>query len=177
MRSIPSTAAVVVCASSALLLSAGAGVASRLTGPSWVTVGAVRATVATRFYHRYFTSCSYRVTGVRGACVRGIVLADYRLQADPEIGASGARYPRDHVALELVRAAEQHPPVVAPAVSFPLSLADLRYSGRGLGSRTQRELFFRVAASNYWAIAWVGPTSTKVQRLKLASVVASIRRV
>src|SRR5215208_3231100 len=47
---------------------------------AWVTVGSIAATVPAGFHYRYFTSCSYPVTGSHGACAKGAVVADYRLR-------------------------------------------------------------------------------------------------
>jgi hypothetical protein len=171
---------VVVGCMAALVIGAGPAqrrslAPSGAAGP--VTVGAIAATLPAGFHYRYFRSCSYRVTGVRGACVRGVVVADYRLLAQPEIGARGARYPQSGVALELYRAPKQEPPVVATAAHFPVSLSEFHFVGRGLGgpSQSQRELFFRVGGRNYWAIAWTGSKSSPSQRRRLAALISSIR--
>jgi hypothetical protein len=145
--------------------------------PGSVTVAALRLTYPGWFHHRTFRSCSYEVTGVRGACIRGVVVASYRLAPEPEIGASGAAFPPTGVAFELFRAARQHPNVVAPTVPFPVSLADFRRVGRGPSgpSKSQRELFFRVAGAKYWAIAWTGQAAKKGDRSALNSLVSSVR--
>ena len=58
------------------------------------TVAAVRFVFPRRFDRRYFSSCRYMVTGVRGACVGGVVIAGYPLRPNPEIGAAGGRSAR-----------------------------------------------------------------------------------
>src|SRR5918911_3316220 len=56
------------------------------------TVAAVRFDFPRRFDRRYFSSCRYLVTGVRGTCVRGVVVASYPLRPNPEGGAAGASF-------------------------------------------------------------------------------------
>ena len=140
------------------------------------TVAAVRFDFPRRFDRRYFSSCRYVVTGVRGTCVRGVVVASYQLRPNPEIAAAGASFRRGGVALELYRAPWQGPEVIAPTMQPPVSLADFCSVGKGIRSSIeQRELFFSVRGANYWAIAWVGRRATKSERGALASAVASIR--
>jgi hypothetical protein len=116
------------------------------------------------------------VTGVRGACEHGVVVASYPLKANPEIGAAGASFRSRGVVLELYRAPRQRPDVVASTVRPPLSLSDFHTVGMGIRPSTeQRELFFRVKGANYWAMAWVGKRAAKSDRDALASVVGSIR--
>jgi hypothetical protein len=141
-----------------------------------LTVGAITATVPTGHHYRYFKSCSYLVTGSHGACVHGVVIADYHLRPQPEIGAPGARYPQTGVALELYQA-PKHDRAAAATARFPVSLRDFHFVGRGVGgpSKSQSELFFRVGGRNYWAIAWAGTKSTASQRGQHAALVSSIR--
>lgn len=140
------------------------------------TVAAVRFVFPRRFDRRYFSSCRYLVTGVRGTCIRVVVVASYPLRPNPEGGAAGASFRHGGVLLELYRAPWQGPNVIAPAVQPPVSLADFRAVGRGIRPSTQqRELFFSVRRANNLAIAWVGSRAAKSDREALASVVASIR--
>jgi hypothetical protein len=163
---------------------AGAGLAAGIlvhagggsTRSRSATVAAVRFVFPRRFDRRYFSSCRYMVTGVRGACVRGVVVASYPLKPNPEIARSGASFRSHGVALELYRAPSQGPNVIAQTVVPPLSLSDFHFVGRGIRPSTeQQELFFRAQGANYWAIAWVGNRAAKSDRGALASVVASIR--
>ena len=155
-----------------VLLHAG----GRSTRSRSATVAEVRFDVPRRFGRRYFSSCRYMVTGVRGTCVRGVVVASYPLRPDPEIAAAGASFRSAGVALELYRVPWQGPDVIAPTIQPPMSLADFHSVSRGIRPSTeQRELFFSVKGANYWAIAWVGSRAAKSDRDALASVVASIR--
>ena len=145
------------------------------TSPGVATVGSVRLAYPGRFDSHDFSSCSYAVTGVRKACVRGVVVASYHLLSDPEIGGNGASFPANGVALELYRAPRQ-PDVIARSARLPFSLADFHSVGRGMNPSTeQRELFFRVDGANYWATAWVGKHSSRPDRLALASLISTIR--
>lgn len=140
------------------------------------TVAAVRFVFPDRFDRRYFSSCRYEVTGVRGTCVRGVVVASYPLASDPEAGAAGASFRPGGVVFELYRAPPQGPEVIGSNVLPPLSLSDFHTVGRGIRPSTeQRELFFHARGANYWAIAWLGSRAGKSDRDALASVVASIR--
>jgi hypothetical protein len=139
-------------------------------------VAAVRFVFPDRFDRRSFSSCRYEVTGVRGTCVRGVVVASHPLRSNPEMGAAGASFRSGGVALELYRAPPQGPAVVAATVLPPLSLSDFHAVGRGIRPSTeQRELFFRAKGANYWAIAWLGKRASESDRNALASAVASIR--
>jgi hypothetical protein len=68
-------------AAGALVHSGGGSTPSRSA-----TVAAVRFVFPRRFDRRYFSSCRYLVTGVRGTCVRGVVVASYPLRPNPEGG-------------------------------------------------------------------------------------------
>jgi hypothetical protein len=167
--------AVVGVAGSGLAVGALVRAGGGSTRPRSATVAAVRFVFPGRFDRRYFSSCRYRVTGVRGACVRGVVVASYPLTSNPELGA-GAPFRHGGVVLELYRAPGQGPNVIASTVLPPLSLSDFHFVGRGIRPSTeQSELFFRARGANYWAIAWVGKRAAKSDRGALASVVASIR--
>jgi hypothetical protein len=125
-------------------------------------------------HRRYFSSCSYAVTGDRsGACVRGVVVASYPLNAKPELGAPGAHFPNEGVAFELYRSPRQRP--YAPT-ALPLSLGDFHVIGRGRLPRgqQQREVFFHANGANYWAMVWIGDHATKADRAALASLITSI---
>jgi hypothetical protein len=145
--------------------------------PRSAVVDDLRLSYPASFELRRFRSCSYAVTGVRGTCVHGAVVGSYALLRHPELGAKGATFPPTGVAFELVTAGQHPPELIAPVVTFPVSLADFHRVGRGIGgpSRAQRELFFRVDAVNYWAIAWSGPAATRDERARLAEVVRSLR--
>ncbi len=114
------------------------------------------------------------VTGVRGACVDGVVIADYRLSRQPELGAG--IFPVSGVVFELCRAPQQAPGTAPPA-KFPLSLRDFHFVGRGIGgpSPYQRELFFSVTGANYWAIAWIGRSARIRSSHAMPLIVASVR--
>ncbi|MGH3009882.1 MAG: hypothetical protein ACRDLM_10835 [Gaiellaceae bacterium] len=142
-----------------------------------ISVSSLRLTFSSELHWRYFSSCSFAVTGARsGACVQGVVVASYRLKPNPELGGSGARFPSDGVAVELYRSPSQQAYVAGPAL--PLRLADFHTVGRGIHQRgEQRQLAFRANSVNYWAIAWIGARSTHPERDDLGAVVGSIRVV
>jgi hypothetical protein len=132
-----------------------------------------------RFHRRYFASCDFQVTGVHGACVNGVVVANIRLSARPELGASRAGLPRTVAKFELVLAAPQ-PGVIAPTPSYPLSLRNFRDTCKGCGLKrarrvSQHEFWFRAQDANYWAIAWIGTRLSRRDYEALQSIVASIR--
>src|SRR6266702_2816193 len=100
--------------------------------PGSATVGSLRLSYPAGFDRRYFATCSYEITGVRGGCMRGVVVASFRLPPDPEV--PGAVFPSDGVALELYRAPRQQQSqsrVRRPTVRFPISLADFQDNNRG----------------------------------------------
>lgn len=161
----------------ALLIPTSAAAEKRVSPPA-ARVGGLSMTYPDRFHRRDFTSCDYRVTGVHGACVSGVVVANIRLSSSPELGASHARLGRTVAKFELVTAAPQ-PDVRPPTATFPLALKNLRDGSRGMPPQrprfSQLELFFRVKDSNYWAIAWVGKKISRADYKALSSIVASIR--
>jgi len=146
--------------------------------PAIATVGRLRVVYPSSLHHRYFSSCSYAVTGVRGAaCVRGVVLATYPLKANPELGGAGASFQRNGVLFELYRSPTQQP-FASRTLPPPASLADFHAVERGTrGAGEQRELFFRARGVNYWAIAWVGEHANKSDREDLTGVIGSIQLV
>jgi hypothetical protein len=118
------------------------------------------------------------VTGVHGACVRGVVVANIPLGRKPELGGSNPRLPLTVAKFELVLAAPQAG-VAAAAPNYPLSLQDFRDTCRGCATVrprrfSQLELFFRAKDANYWAIAWIGKRISRRDHQALESVVASI---
>lgn len=158
-------------------VSAAAG---KLNGRPSAQVGPLTLTYPAGFHRRYFASCDYRVTGVQGACVNGVVVANAQLGPNPELGASNPKLPRTVAKFELVVAAPQ-PGVVAPTPRFPLSLRDFQDRCRGCAlfpRRLQRfsqvEYFFRANDANYWAIAWIGKRINQRDYRALKSIVASI---
>lgn len=134
------------------------------------------------YYARPFATCAALVTGDRhGGCVRGVVVASYPLQPQPEMGGQGAHFPSKGVALELYR-----PPA-------DLGLADVRLRDRRLSlwqfnaadeglhlpgrpqlPPQQWGAWFRVNGRSYWAIAWVGAHATKADRAALAALINSV---
>jgi hypothetical protein len=161
----------------ALLTPAAAGAERRDEGQS-ASVDSLTFTYPGHLDRRYFASCDYKVTGVREACVHGVVVANMRLGRRPELGGSGARLPLTVAKFELVSAAPQTD-VVAGVPAYPLSLGDFRDACRGCGplrgrSVRQVELFFRANDTNYWAIAWVGKRISAHDYQALKSIVASI---
>lgn len=166
-----------VVAPLALLIPASAIAERRDEAPS-AKVGTLTLTYPARFYRRDFMSCAYRVTGVHGACVQGVVVANVRLGRNPELGASYPQLPRTVAKFELVLAAPQAG-VAAPVASYPLSLRSFRDSCRGCGPPRLRPvaqigLFFRAGDANYWAIAWAGKRISLSDHQALESIVASI---
>jgi hypothetical protein len=169
----------VVLAAAAFVASGlASGAVADLTGPPpvTVTVGSLRVTYPSVLHGRYFSSCRFAVTGVRsGACVRGVVVASYRLKSNPELGEPGASFRADGVLFQLYRAPRQQAAAI-PMVPPPLSLADFHAVGRGIRASTeQRELFFRAKGANYWAIAWIGKRATRLERNELSGAISSIQ--
>jgi hypothetical protein len=159
----------------ALLIPVSAAAKQRSGVPS-ARVGPLTLTYPERLHRRYFSSCDYRVTGVQGACVHGVVIANIRLGRSPELGGSYARLPLTVAKLELVLAAPQAG-VVAPVPNYPLSLRNFRNTCRGCtGTRrfSQVGFFFRANDANYWAIAWIGKRIGRRDYRALKSIVASI---
>lgn len=160
-------------------VAAGAFAHSNPAPPAIAAVGPLRVVYDSGHIHRrYFSSCSYAVTGVHsGACVRGVVVASYPLKPNPELGARGASFRSDGVLFELYRAPTQQP-VATRKLPPPVSLADFHAVGKGMRSTgEQRELFFRAKGANYWAIAWVGKHASKSDRDDLTGVIGSIQLV
>jgi hypothetical protein len=170
-----------VVATLALLIPVSAAAKQRDGLPS-ATVGPLTLTYPAHFARRYFASCDYRVSGVHGACVHGVVVANMRLGRRSELGESSARLPLTVAKFELVSAAPQTG--VVPAVpAYPLSLGNLRDACRGCGPLRgrpfrQAELFFRASDAtdaSYWAIAWIGKRISRHDYQALKSIVVSIR--
>lgn len=162
------------------LLIAVSGAAGKANGLRSAEVGPLTLTYSGNFHRRYFASCDYRVTGVKGACVNGVVIANVRLGQNPELGASYPQLPRTVAKFELVLAAPQ-PGVVEPIPTYPLSLRKFRNTCRGCGKipkRLQRfsqvEFAFRANDANYSAIAWIGKRISQRDYRALKSVIASI---
>lgn len=161
------------------VVTAGAFAHSNPAPPAIAAVGPLRVVYPSgSMQRRYFSSCSYAVTGVRsGACVRGVVVASYPLKTNPELGARGASFRSDGVLFELYRAPTQQP-VATRTLPPSVSLADFHAVGRGMRANgEQRELFFRAKGANYWAIAWAGRHASKSDRDDLNSVIGSIQLV
>jgi len=160
-------------------LAGGAFAHSNPAPAAIAAVGPLRLVYPSDSLHsRYFSSCSYAVTGVHsGACVRGVVVASYPLKANPELGARGASFRPDGVLFELYRAPTQQP-VATRKLPPPVSLADFHAVGRGMhATGEQRELFFRAKGANYWAIAWVGKHASKSNRADLSRLIRSMQLV
>jgi hypothetical protein len=167
----------VVAATLALLTPVSATAEQRDELPS-AKVDSLTFAYPEHFYRRYFASCEYMVTGVQGACVHGVVVANIRLGRRPELGGSNSPLPLTVAKFELVRAAPQ-PGVVAPEPNYPLSLRNFREVCRGCGMLQHRpfsrvSLFFRANSANYWAIVWIGKRINRRDYQALKSIVASI---
>jgi hypothetical protein len=123
---------------SAVATTSSVGMAGLRDSPTRsATVSALRLTYPASFARRYFTSCAYMVTGVRGACVHGVFVASHRLPNAPE--RPGWQFLTREVVLELCQAPPQryrNTSVVASVYAFPLSLADFGvYSPRVIEHR------------------------------------------
>jgi len=141
-------------------------------------VDSLTLTYPEHFYGRYYASCDFMVTGVHGACVHGVVLANTRLGPNPELGGSNPRLPLTVAKFQLGVAAPQSG-VVAAIPTYPLSLTNFRDACKGCGMIRQRrfsqvELFFRANDANYWAIALIGKRISRRDYQALKSIVASI---
>jgi hypothetical protein len=160
----------------------GGSSGSASSGSSSGHVSDLQFSYPRRYYTRSFKTCSEAVTGDRnGGCARGVVIASYPLQPQPEIGGSGARFSFKGVALELYR-----PP--ADNGRADVSLGNRRLSLWQFNSRDdypvlpgktppapeQWEAWFRVNGASYWAIAWVGNNAAKADRATLAALVNSV---
>lgn len=158
--------------------AAGAFAHSNPVPPAIAAVGPLRVVYPSSLHRRYFSSCSYAVTGIRsGACVRGVVVASYPLKPNPELTGTGASLPSNGILFELYRAPTQHP-VATRKLLPPMSLSDFHAVGRGMrATGEQRELLFRAKGANYWAIAWVGKHASKSVRDALGGVIGSIQLV
>ena len=159
-------------------LASGALAHSDFPPPAIASVGPLRVTYPSNLHRRYFSSCSYAVTGDRsGACVRGVVVASYPLKRNPELGGAGASFRSDGVLFDLYRSPRQQP-VATRTVPPPLSLADFHAVVRGMHpTGEQREVFFQAKGANYWAVAWIGQQATKSERNDLTGVTGSIQLV
>jgi hypothetical protein len=160
------------------VLVPGASGHSNPAPASIAAVGPLHLVYPSSLHRRYFSSCSYAVTGDRsGACVHGVVLASYPLRPNPELGGSGATFKHSGVLFELYRSPRQQP-VAVRTMPPRLSLADFHAVGRGM-HRTgeQRGSFFRAKGGNYWAIAWIGKHAGKSDRDDLTGVIRSIQLV
>jgi hypothetical protein len=152
----------------------------KMNGRPSAQVGPLTLTYPARFHRRDFASCDYRVTGVQGACVNGVVVANIQLGPNPELGASYPWLPRTVAKFELVLAAPQ-PGVVEPTPTYPLSLRSFRETCRGCGMIPKRlkrfsqvGFAFHANDANYWAIAWIGKRISRRDYRALKSIVASI---
>jgi hypothetical protein len=67
-----------VVATLALLIPVSAAAEQR-NEPEPAKVDSLTLTYPEHFYGRYYASCDFMVTGVHGACVHGVVLANTRL--------------------------------------------------------------------------------------------------
>ncbi|HJX48889.1 MAG TPA: hypothetical protein VJ375_13660 [Gaiellaceae bacterium] len=151
-----SVVAAVVCsiaAAPALTASGYAAAAARSA-----SVGALRFSY--RFAHLVFP--------------RGVLVADYQLSLNSPTVRS-ATFPASGVVFELEHEPKLQPPIAAPAVRFPLSLANLGRSTRHANGQTW-ELRFRAKGSVYWAIVWLGKSARDEDRAAVTSIVSSIRR-
>lgn len=160
------------------VLAAGAFAHSNPVPPAIAAVGPLRVVYPGSMHRRYFSSCSYAVTGARsGACVRGVVVASYPLKRHPELGAPDASFRQDGVLFELYRAPQQ-PVATRTLPPPPLSLTDFHVVGEGMhATDEQREGFFRAKGANYWAIVWIGKHASKSDRDDLTGVIGSIQVV
>jgi hypothetical protein len=145
-------------------------------------VADLQFTYPPRFYARRFENCSVAVTGdPKGGCDRGVVIASYPLQPQPETGGSGAHFPGKGVALELYRppAGQGHADVKLG--DRRLSLWQFNAFGEGLDIPGRKPAapeewgaWFSVNGANYWAIAWVGDSAQKSERAALAALIDSV---
>ena len=155
-------------------LAAGAFARSTGAPPLTVALGPLRVTFASTIEHRSFSSCSYAVTGTHGTCVRGIVISNYPLKKNPELGASGASFRSNGFLFELYKAPTRRPGATR-TLPPPLSLAEFRTVRTVHASGQQRELFFRAAGANYRAIVWIGTRAGKSLHDDLTSVIGGIQ--
>lgn len=156
--------------------AAGAHAHANPAPAATASVGSLRFIYSGTLHRRYFSSCSYAVTGDRSeACVRGVVVASYPLRSSPELGAKGASFRSGGVLFELYRAPRRKP-VATRALPPSLSLSDFHPARKGMHTNGEkRELFFRAKGANYWAIAWVGRQASKSNRDDLSYLIGSIQ--
>lgn len=166
-----------VVATLALLIPVSAAAEQR-NEPGSAKVDSLTLTYPEHFHRRFYTSCDFMVTGVHGACVHGVVLANTRLGRNPELGEPNPLLPLTVAKFQLGVAAAQ-PGVVAATPTYPLSLTNFRDACKGCGQIRHRrfsqvELFFRANDANYWAIALIGKGISRRDYQALKSIVASI---
>jgi hypothetical protein len=153
-----SVVAAVVCSIAAAPALTASGYAAAATRSA--SVGALRFSYPDRFAHLVFP--------------RGVLVADYQLSLNSPTVRS-ATFPASGVVFELEHEPKLQPPIAAPAVRFPLSLANLGRSTRHANGQTW-ELRFRAKGSVYWAIVWLGKSARDEDRAAVTSIVSSIRR-
>jgi hypothetical protein len=155
---------------------------SSTTGFSSGHVADLQFTYPRRFHLRRFATCSSAITGDRnGGCERGVVIASYPLEPQPEIGGSGAHFSARGVALELYRPPADNGVANVRLGDRRLSLWQFTAAGEGLGlpgrkpqAPEQWGAWFRVNGASYWAIAWVGDNAKRVDRTTLAALITSV---
>jgi hypothetical protein len=156
--------------------------ASVSRGSAYGRVSDLQFTYSREYYARSFKNCSFAVTGDRnGGCDRGVVIASYPLQPQPEIGGPGARFSSKGVALELYRPPADNGRATVKLGNRRLSLWQFNAAGEGPylpGKKSpppeQWGAWFRVNGSSYSAIAWVGNNAKKADRATLAALINSV---
>lgn len=126
-----------------------------------------------RFDHGYF------VGSIRGRPLRGLALADYRLAPDLHFGSIASPNPERDIEFELY-ATPTETGLRAPVLVLPMiRLSEFRKVAhnpapvRPVG--VQKELFFRIGRTNYWAVARIGRRAAAADKTDLERLVSSIQ--
>lgn len=157
------------------LLVVAAAAASAQSGRTSLVVASIRLDYPGGFAKRSFAGCGEAITQLpRVHCVRGVVVAGYRLNHNPELGAPGAFFPHNGVALEVYPVRNL---VLGRQIPPRLSLSEFRsWSTAPRPSAELQVAAFKVGRMGYMAFAWVGGHAPRADRAALASMIASIRR-
>jgi hypothetical protein len=122
------------------------------------------------YHRRYFSFGNARRR------VRGVVIASYPLERNPQLGGSGLKLPLDGVFFEVY--AVPHPRHhVTPAKKLPVTIFDFPAID-AFGARPTKEqgaTFFTASGRRYRAILWVGAKAPKQALIIVDEFVAALR--
>lgn len=175
-------AALVVAGAAAIISGvtlSGHGAGTRRSGgdliepPRSAVVGGLSFNYPRAYDRHHFSSCRRAVTFEVNACVEGVVVANYRLNRNPDLrDSSDAGSLSKGVAFELYYYRSARQPRSGKR-RLPLSLSDLRLA-RLMSYGSEREALLRINDAEYRAVAWIGRQSDKHDRAALAAFVTSV---